>query len=160
MHASPRLISKIYEAWELDYYSRLERAPVALDPFRAIKRVVSIVEAPCNQIWHYFILSRRRLRQFAQRIQLSSRGSASSLSSPCSVDHEAAHPGGLLGDAAAAAVAAAAAATAAVTAAVSAVCCCCCCCRLLSAVCCRPAVAARLLLKPLCCVVQLGHSRV
>ena len=41
-------------------------------------RRVSIVEAPCNQIWYYFILSRRRQRQFSQRIQLSSRGSASS----------------------------------------------------------------------------------
>ena len=33
LHASPRRFSKICEAWELDYYSRLERAPVALDPF-------------------------------------------------------------------------------------------------------------------------------
>ena len=33
LHASPRRFSKICGAWELDYYSRLERAPVALDPF-------------------------------------------------------------------------------------------------------------------------------
>lgn len=43
VRASSRRISKLCEAWELDY-SRLERAPVALDPLRAFKRRIHIMQ--------------------------------------------------------------------------------------------------------------------
>jgi hypothetical protein len=43
VRASFRRISKLCDAWELDY-SRLERAPVALDPLRAFKRRIHIMQ--------------------------------------------------------------------------------------------------------------------
>ena len=43
VRASFRRISKLCDAWDFDY-SRLERAPVALDPLRAFKRRIHIMQ--------------------------------------------------------------------------------------------------------------------